>query len=97
MLKDDAEFFRMIYGFFAHGTRLTYAAMGVALLMAVLYFRIIFEDWEGFQEALNEGYTSLFGGTISPRLMLWLMISVGCGFLSYYQFPVWFPHIFGKQ
>lgn len=94
MLKDDAEFFRMIYDFFAHGTRLTYAAMGVAILMAVLYFRIIFEDWDGFQDALNNSWN--YRG-MSPQLMLWLMISIGSGFLAYYQFPGWFPHIFGKR
>jgi len=42
MFHDFIEFFRMIYDFFAHGTKLTYAAMGVGLVMAVLYFGIFF-------------------------------------------------------
>ena len=50
MLKDDTEFFRIIYHFFADGTKLTYAAIGVGLLVAFLYFRIFFRDVSGFGE-----------------------------------------------
>ncbi len=95
MFKADAEFFRMIYNFFAHGTKLTYAAMGVGLLLAVLYFRIIFKDFSGFQEALADCGGS-FSKRISPQILFWMMISVGGGALAYYQLPEWFPHFFGK-
>ena len=99
MLKNDAQFFQMIYDFFVHATGLTYAAISVGVFMAILYFRIIFEDWEGFKEALNEGYNGwgMNGGGMSPRLMIWLMISIGCGCLAYCQLPGWFPHLFGRQ
>jgi hypothetical protein len=96
MLKDDLEFFRMIYNFFVHGTRLTYAAMSIGLVMAILYFRIIFEDFDGFKEALADCGGGLLNRNISPQLCIWLMISVGCGVLAYYQLPGWFPHVFGK-
>ena len=92
MFKDNIEFFRIIYNFFAHGSKLTYAALGVGLLMAVLYFRIFFRDVDGFMERASGGY--FHRG--SPLLWLWIMISVGSGMLAYYQLPEWFPHVFGK-
>jgi hypothetical protein len=96
MFHDFIEFFRMIYGFFAHATGLTYAAIGVGLFMAVLYFRIIFEDFSGFREALADCGGGLYRSRMSPQIVIWIMISVGCGALSYYQLPGWFPHLFGK-
>jgi hypothetical protein len=93
MFHDFIEFFRMIYDFFVHGTKLTYAAMGVGLVMAVLYFRIFFKNIDGFMESLSGDWRYPRG---SPLLWLWIMVSAGSGVLAYYQLPEWFPHFFGK-
>ena len=72
---------------------LTYASIGIGLLMAVLYFGIIFRDIDGFKENLAEDGVAW---QANPRLLFWIMISVGCGILAFYQLPEWFPHVFGK-
>lgn len=104
MLNADDEFFR-IYDLFAHGTKLTYAALGVGLVMAILYFPIFFRGASGFKEDLenetkspflNKDYDYVDVQWSKDKIALWLIISVGCGLLAYYQLPEWFPHIFGK-
>jgi hypothetical protein len=103
MLKDDLEFFRIIYRFFADGTRLTYAALGVGLLVAVLYFRIFFRNVDGFEEdadkagkipILNQDYDYVESKWSHNKIMIWLVISIGSGIAAYYQLPDWFPHLF---
>ena len=105
MFKADAEFFRIIYNFFAHGTKLTYAAMGVGLIIAILYFRIFFRNPSGFEDDLdkagkipivNKDYDYVEKKWSTDKIWLWLFISVGCGILAYYQLPEWLPHLFGK-
>lgn len=105
MLKADAEFFRIIYDFFAHGTKLSYAAMGVGLLMAILYFRIFFTNISGFVDDLDKAGKNVIGSKdynyaetkwSMNKIWFWIMISVGSGILAYYQLPGWFPHVFGK-
>ena len=54
MFHDDAEFSRIIYSFFAHGTKTTYAAMGVGLVAAILYFRIFFGSPSGFEDDVDK-------------------------------------------
>jgi hypothetical protein len=101
MLKDDQEFFWILYRFFADGTKLTYAAMGVGLLVAFLYFRIFFRDVSGFEEDIDKSekipivdkdyVESKWSGN---KIMIWIFLSVGCGIAAYYQLPAWFPHLF---
>jgi hypothetical protein len=31
---------------------------------------------------------------LSPRISFWIILSIGSGFLAYYQLPEWFPHLF---
>ncbi|MDR3457438.1 MAG: hypothetical protein P4N60_08330 [Verrucomicrobiae bacterium] len=103
MLKDELEFFRIIYRFFADGNRLTYAALGVGLFVAMLYFRIFFRDVDGFEDdvdkseripILDKNYDYIDSKWSSNKIMIWLLLSVGCGIAAYYQLPDWFPHIF---
>jgi hypothetical protein len=106
MPDDYKEFFRTIYGFFAHGTRLTYASIGVGLLIAFLYFGIFFGGvsgfWEDFKNAeiripfLSKNYDYVNTQWSKDKIMLWVIISVGSGALAYYQLPLWFPHLFAK-
>lgn len=42
MLKDDLEFLRIIYRFFADADRLTWASIGVTVLIGLLYFKLFF-------------------------------------------------------
>ncbi len=104
-LKDNAEFLRMIYDFFAHGTKRTYAALGVGLIMAILYFRVFFRGASGFKgdvdEAgklplVNQDYDRLDTEWSKMKIMVWICFSVGCGALAYYQLPQWLPGVFGK-
>ena len=103
MLKNDIEFFRIIYHFFADGTKLAYAAIGVGLLVAFLYFRIFFRDASGFEEdadkagkipIVDRDYDYVDAKWSGEKIWGWLLLSVGCGIAAYYQLPHWFPHLF---
>jgi hypothetical protein len=105
MLKNDAEFFRMIYHFFVDGTKLTYAAMGVAVVVAILYFGLFFRGFSGFKDdaekagkipILDSDYDYVESKWSKEKIMIWILLSVGSGILAYYQLPEWFPHIFTK-
>jgi len=103
MFKDDIEFIRIIYRFFADGTKLTYAAIGVGLLVAFLYFRMFFGSVSGFEEdvensgktpILDKDYDYVESKWSGQKIMVWVFLSVGCGIAAYYQLPDWFPHLF---
>ncbi|MGC9940262.1 MAG: hypothetical protein ABSE48_00405 [Verrucomicrobiota bacterium] len=105
MLKSDLEFFKIIYHFFADGTRLTYAAMGVAVFVACLYFGIFFSDFSGFEEDVDKAekipivdpdYDYVESKWSSGKITIWILLSVGSGILAYHQLPDWFPQIFKK-
>jgi len=109
MLKSDAEFLRRIghsiCHFFASGTRLTYAAIGVGVLVAFLYFGAFFRNIHGFVDDLDEaGKSSEFNfpsdkvnrGWSDGKITIWILLSVGSGFLAYCQLPQIFPHFFKK-
>lgn len=103
MSKDYLQLFQSIYRFFADGDRLTYAALGVALLTAFFYFRIFFRNASGFQDDIEKSdkiplvdrdYDYVESKWSEHKIMIWIMISIGCGVGAYYQLPVWFPHMF---
>lgn len=96
MLNDDLEFFKIIYRFFADGTKLTYAAIGISLFVAFLYFRIFFRDVAGFEEDVENtaGNDHVNSRWSNGKITVWLLLSVGCGIAAYYQLPQWFPHWF---
>jgi hypothetical protein len=90
-------------------SKLTYASIGVGLFVAVLYFKLFFQDSAGFAEDAENTAEMLS----TPRWMFWsrrsndidcqwselkiiawLGISAGCGFLAYYQLPGWLPQVF---
>jgi hypothetical protein len=105
-IKDHLEYF---VHWVASGTKLTYVAIGIGLIAAFLYFKIFFGDWDGFKEDVENDrkYRTWFLRLIFWRdtnyidyewshfkIMIWLMISAGCGILAYYQLPHWFPNTF---
>lgn len=89
------EFGLAIVDFFVHGTRAMYAAIGIGLVMAIVYFGIFFKDLSDFQDAWSDFSRGLVSRQFSGRISFWLIISIGSGFLAYYQLPEWFPHLFG--
>lgn len=105
MSPGNNDLFHSIYDLFAHGTRLTYAAMGVGVLVAFLYFGAFFSGLSGFKDdAANAGKDPLFnkdydyvGSAWSKdKIFLWIILSVGSAFLAYNRLPVWLPGVFGK-
>ncbi|HUA65624.1 MAG TPA: hypothetical protein VME24_07240 [Alphaproteobacteria bacterium] len=79
----------------AHGARLTCAATSIGLIVAILYFRIFFRNWDDFQDAWGDFARGVLARQLSGRISFWIMISIGSGFLAYFQLPKWFPHLFG--
>lgn len=97
MFTDYAKFGWIIGNIIAHGhdMKAMYAAIALGLVIAILYFRIFFKDLSDFKDAWFDFGRGLPSRQFSPRVSFWLIISVGSGFLAYYQLPGWFPHLFG--
>lgn len=103
MLKDDLEFFRIIYHFFADGTKLTYAAIGVSAFVAFLYFKLFFRDISEFKDdadkagkipIVDRDYDYVESKWSNGKITIWILLSVSSGIIAYYQLPDWFPHLF---
>jgi len=90
-------------------SKLTYASVGIGLFIAVLYFKLFFQDSDGFAEDAENTAEMLstprwmFWSRRSSyidcqwseiKIITWLGISVGCGVLAYYQLPAWLPQVF---
>jgi len=90
----------------AHASRLHYAAVAVGGAFAVIFFKPFFRDFSGFWECIRYclrcEFCSVLKGELVDKqwselkLLVWLALSAGCGFLSYYQLPEWFPGMFPK-
>jgi hypothetical protein len=87
-----------------------WAAVGVGIFIAALFFKIIFGDFEGFIECVRYWFQSGFISQLTSalrgedgmerqwgelKLFVWIALSVGCGILAYYQLPGWLPGLFG--
>jgi hypothetical protein len=82
-----------------------WAAIGVGVFIAVLFFKLIFGDFGGFIECVRYWFQSDFISAVrgewtedkwgSLKLFIWITLSIGCGVLSYYQLPGWLPGFFG--
>jgi uncharacterized membrane protein len=104
-LNDDKEFVRITYDFFVNADKRTYAAIGIALFVAFLYFGAFFRNASGFKDdvdkatdvpVLDKDYDPVESQWSDNKISIWLLISVVTGVLSYYKLPDWFPTIFGK-
>ena len=100
MFNNNLNCFRIIYCFFADGTKLTYTALAIGIFVAYLYFKIFFGSVSKFNEnsekmpLLDKDYDYVDSKFSSQKIMLWIFISVGGGVSAYYQLPYWFPHLF---
>lgn len=90
MLKDDLEFFRIIYRFFADADKLMWASIGVAAFVGFLYFRFFFPKRDGFDDLPEDDYQ-----WFKTKLYAFILLAVGAGALAYYyQLPDWFSRAF---
>jgi hypothetical protein len=86
-------------------SRQVWAAIGVGVFIAALFFKLIFGDFQGFVECIRYWFQPDFVSFVrgewmedkwgSLKLFVWIALSVGCGILAYYQLPGWLPGIFG--
>src|SRR5690242_13665519 len=81
-------------------SQLEYASVGVGVLVAALYFKIFYKDFAGFRESIGGiGDSSWWWWSIlldweMLKLIIWVGISGGAGFLAHHQLPQWFPRLF---
>ena len=91
-------------------SRLSYAAIGVGVVIAFLYFKIMFrapgtfgQDVENAREPWiieREYWRRLWDGQRVERewsklkIFIWLAISAGSGALAYHKLPELFPNFF---
>ena len=87
--------------------KLTYAAVGVAVFVALLYFKLFFGDRDGFRQDVRNSAKSpildpILGGDYDSvdshwsnlKISIWILLSVGSGALAHHQLPGWFPNLF---
>jgi hypothetical protein len=96
VLKNVLDLFRIIYRFFADADRLTWASIGVTLVVAVLYFRLFFPQKDGFNDIPDDYTKGPDYEWLKLRVILFIMISGGLGVLAYHQLPGWFPSAFRR-
>jgi hypothetical protein len=96
MFKDDLEFFRIIYRFFADADRLTWTSIGVTVVVGFLYFRLFFPRRDGFNDIPDDYTKGPDYEWMKLKIFAFILISVGAGVLAYHQLPDWFPHIFKR-
>jgi len=96
MFKDDLEFFRMVYRFFADADRLTWASIGVTVVVGFLYFRLFFPRRDGFDDLPDDYSTGIDYQWAKWKIIAFIMLSAGTGILAYHQLPGWFPHVFKR-
>ena len=83
---------------------LTYASIGVSVLVALLFFRVFFDDVGDFLDcivlAFQPEIITIFRGQWSDsqwagvKVTLWLLPSIVSGYLAYSQLPASFPGVF---
>lgn len=78
---------------------LDYAAVGVGVLIAVLYFKIVFGGfYRDPSDHAGGGWWPLGRAVVlnwgTLKLIIWVGLSVGAGFLAHHQLPRMFPQWF---
>jgi hypothetical protein len=96
MLKNDLEFFRIIYRFFADADRLTWASIGITVIVGFLYFRAFFPRRDGFNDIPRDYTRGPDFRWAEWKIIAFIALSAGTGMLSYHQLPHWFPHAFNR-
>ena len=96
MLKEDMEFFRIVYRFFADADRLTWASIGVTVLIGFLYFRMFFRKRDSFNEIPDNYNRGPDLEWLKLKIAAFILLTIGTGILAYHQLPDWFPHTFRR-
>ena len=96
MLKDDLEFFRIIYRFFVDADKLTWTAIGLSALVGFFFFRAFFPKKDGFNDLPDDFTQGPDYQWLRLKIMMYVLIIGGTGFLAYHQLPDWFPHAFKR-
>ena len=88
----------------ASGTKLTYAAIGVGLLVFLILFKMFFKDVAGFIHCIgfsvgsqqNSAGAGQLGANRWSRikLLLALILPGATGYAAYIFLPQWFPTVF---
>ena len=88
----------------ASGSKITYVAIAVGLIIALVLFRMFFKTISGlfhcvgfsFGASGNPAIAAEPGLSSSSRLKLLLMATIpaGCAYAAYILFPTWFPTVF---
>ena len=86
----------MVYRFFADADRLTWASIGVTVVVGFLYFRLFFPRRDGFDDLPDDYSTWIDYQWAKWKIIAFIMLSAGTGILAYHQLPGWFPHIFKR-
>lgn len=82
-----------------------WAGIAAGGVLAVTLFKPFFRDWSGFWDCivfwLKPDWISWFQGEgvddwwAELKLGVWIALSAGGGFLTYLEFPKWFPSLAG--
>lgn len=98
MLQSLKQFFLIPVEFFQQATELTYASLGIAAIIGILWFRIMFRKRDGFDDHPTIDLTQ---GTeyewTKWKLIALLMMCVLSYLAAYHQLPTWFPSAFSKR
>ena len=106
-MLDDLKTFVMIFvEFFVNADKRTYAAIGVGLIVAVLYFGLFFKGTSGFKDDVNKAgqipivhrdFDRVESKWSHYKLLFWIILSVSSGVLAYHQLPDWFPGLIWRK
>jgi hypothetical protein len=98
MFQSLKEFFLIPVEFFQHATKLTYASLGIAVVIGILCFKIMFRKRDGFDEHPTIDFTQ---GTefqwAKLKLLALVLIFVVSYSAAYYQLPILFSSAFPRR
>ena len=86
------------------GSKLTYASIGVGVLVALILFRLFFKNLAGFVHCIGFSLSSQPNANVSAepglskwsrvKLLLGTLLPAGSGYVAYMLLPRWFPTLF---
>lgn len=87
----------------ASGTKLTYAAIGTGLVLALILFKVFFKDFPGLFHCIGYSISSQPNGAAAGqtptagsrlKLLLALALPIGAAWAAYAFLPKFFPTVF---
>jgi hypothetical protein len=88
----------------ASGSKLTYAAAAIGLLIALILFKLFFKSMAGLFHSVGFSFGSSADPAVAAepglatssrlKLMLMALVPTGCAYAAYIFLPVAFPTIF---